>query len=415
MNYHYIKDFHKSREARIGASDIPHIIPHPTIQIESLAAYTKDGKRYPCTALDLYNEKINPSPWEYNFPAEMGHYLEGRALYEFIADNISWTMANDFLKGYQMHKMEQEKQVLDHGHPNLCINPEPYNSTPFKHNTEALVDYGVAHGDCLYVPENSFNNSLPDVNHMGIIKINGLTIDLSKPFLIEAKSARLYTVSARKKDPYKGYDLSLKQWQGIPLKVYFQLQYQMYLYNVDMSYLSLIFDTSEKHYWQIKANKKHQQEIVQLASYMKQCIDSKTPPKQLVMNNKDIQKLYPVIKDDFREVSGDELSELLIIASGMRQAAEQEKNWKKKKEDANERMSIHLKDTDMIKGVVNDTLQTIAKWKKTGGGSGVMGLKDIGEREDGKKLLRYLKKNKLIKDKSTGRSPVVVIKGEELG
>jgi hypothetical protein len=98
MNYTYIKNFHRSRETRIGASDVSWLVPHPVKQFESLAAYTdlNTKKRHACTALDLYNEKINPSPWEYNFPADMGVYLEGKALYEFIADFISRDIAINF-------------------------------------------------------------------------------------------------------------------------------------------------------------------------------------------------------------------------------------------------------------------------------------------------------------------------------
>ncbi len=413
MIYSYITDFHKSRQARIGASDIAWCIPHPEIQVESLAAYTDSkGERHACTALDLYNEKVHGKVYEYSFPAEMGHYLEGRALYEFISDNISYTIANDFFRGYQMHKLEQG---LD---SNKYVNPEIYNYTCFKHNTEAFTEWGIAHTDCIYDPEYNYDTSLLDlpkkVNELGIIKKNDLIINLSESFLLEAKSARLYTVSARKTDPYKGYDLSLKHWQGIPLKIYFQIQYQMFLYQVDVCYLALIFDTSEKHYWQITANRKHQEELVTLATYMKNCIDTKTEPKKLVMNSKDIIKMYPEIIDDFREIQGDELKEILEVAKLGRQAAEKEKNWKAIKEDAVERMALHLKDTEQIKGLVGGSLQTIAKWKNTGGGFRIRGLGEIEKHEDAKRLIRYMKKNELIYEAKRNRIPNVVIKLEEL-
>ena len=414
MNYNYITDFHKSRKNRIGASDVPWLVPHPEIQIESLAAYTDSkGKRQHCTALDLYDEKISPAPWEYNFPADMGHRLEGYALYEFIADNIDKDIAFEFSRNYQLHKIQtQNVNILKIGRVNECVNPEPYNNTPFKHNTEAKTNYGVAHADCVYDPDKKYTQDLPVVHHLK--KLNGLTIDLSKPFIIEAKSARLYTVNARKNDKYKGFDLTLKTWQGIPLKVYFQIQYQMALYNIDTAYLSLIFDTSQKYYWQIKANKKHQRELIQIAEYMKQCIDTKTPPKKLLMNSKDISKLFPETKEDFREVQGEELTEILDIAKIQRHAASQEKAWKRKKQDADERLSLHLKDTEMLKGIVNGTLQTIGKWKKTGGGLYIQGLSEIEKREDGKRIKNYLEKNKLIKEKNTGRKPSVVIQESEL-
>jgi len=408
MNYSYIKNFEKSRDKKIGASDIAWCIPHPEIQTESLAAYTDEkGQRHHCTALDLYNEKINGKKYFYSFPADMGHYLEGKALFEFISDNISNNIATEFLKGYILHKIEK-KTPLDY------INPEPFNTTIFMHNTEAITNYGVAHADCIYKPNNTFKNPLPDIKLMGNIKKNDLIIDFSKPFIIEAKSARLYTVDARKNDKYKGYDLKLKKWQGIPLKVYFQLQYQMALYQIDMSYLSLIFDTSQKYYWQIKANKKHQKELIQIAEYMKQCIDSRTPPKQLLMNSKDIQKLYPEIQDDFRQVSGKELDDILEIAVLEKYASAQEKLWKRKKEDAQERISIHLKDTQKLKGIVDGELKDIAKWRNTGGGNRILGLGDIEEREDNKRIIKYLEKNKLIYETKKGRKPSIIINKDDL-
>ena len=417
MQYNFIKDFHKSRATRIGASDIIKCIPHPEKQIESLAAWTdNNGIRHHETANDLYEEKVFGKKYEYSFPAEMGHFLEGRALYEFIKDNIDRDTAIKFFQGYQTYKMEVgTDNYKKYG------NPELFNNTPFKHNTEGIRDWGVAHADCIYnagvetfeVANGKKVHEITKVDH-SIIKKNGLTIDLSKPFIIEAKTARRWTVDARKKDPYKGYDLTLKRWQGVPLATYFQVQYQMYLYEIDTAYISLIFDTSEKHYWQIKKNRKHQEELVTLATYMKTCIDTKTPPKQLVMNSKDIQKLYPEIKDDFREVQGNELTEILEVARIGREAAEKENYWKDIKADATERMSIHLRDTEQLKGIINDTMQTIAKWKATGGGRRMMGLKDIGEREDAKRLLRYLEKNELIKDSEKGRIPNIVVKLDEV-
>ena len=413
MDYNYIKDFHKSRQSVIGASDIPKLIPHPENSNESLSAYTdQKGKRQACTALDLYYEKVNGKDYEYSFPADMGHYLEGKALYEFIKDNIDKGIADKFYRGYQLHKLESDTTKE-------AVNPEPYNSTPFKHNTEARNNFGVAHADCLYCPidiyiELAKENKKLNGTSPYIIKSNGLTIDLSKPFIIEAKSANLYSAMARKHDQYSGYDLSLKEWQGVPLKHYMQIQYQMALYNVDIAYLSLIFNTSEKHYWQIEANKKHQAELLELAQYMKKCIDTKTPPKKLLMNSKDIKKLYPEIKDDFKTISGQELEEIKEVIKTYNEAKKQENRWKAKKNDAQERLSVHLKDTAMVKGVINGELHDICKWRSTGGGYNVAGIKEIEKRDDGKTIMNYLKRKKLIKEKVTGHVPSVLIKDLEV-
>lgn len=406
MNYHYIANFEKSRKNRIGASDVPWLIPHPIRQIESLAAYTDDkGNRHANTANDLYEMKVNNIKSESGFPAEMGHYLEGRILREFIADNIDSKIADDFFRGYMMHKMDQDAQKT-------AINPEPYNNTPFKHNTEAEAGWGVAHGDIVYHTDYSMTKKL-GLEKDWIIKKNGLIIDLSKPFLIEAKSAR-YWSARRKEDPYNGYDLDLYTWQGIPLRIYFQCQFQMLLYDVDVCYVALLFDTSSKHYWQIQANKKHQDELQQLAMYMKKCIDTKTPPKDLLMNSKDIRALYPEIKEDFKEVKDDELKTIIQTAKKYIEAKEQEKAWKEKKEQYEDTISIHLKDTQLLKGNINGMFLDLAKWKETGGGEYTMSLKDIRSREDAQTIERYLKRKKLIKQSQKNRKPSIMIKEKDL-
>lgn len=417
INYLFISNFHKSRENRIGASDIPALIPHPIKQVESLAAYTDEkGQRHAMTALDLYNDKIGNIHHASGFPAEMGHWLEGRALYEFISDNIDKTIAKEFLRGYMMHKIEQDNSTD-------AINPAPFNNTPFKHNTEVQNEYAVAHADCIYDASDgriinkplSMGRSgiIQTKESMDIIKSNGMIIDLSKPFLIEAKSARYFS-ARRKDDPYTGYDLDLHEWQGIPLKVYFQVQFQMHLYGVDTCYVVLIFDTSSKHYWQIKANKKHQLELEQLARYMKKCIDEKTPPKELMMNAKDIQALYPDIQEDFRELKGDELSEVLKIAIEEIDASENEKAWKRKKEQAADRLSIHLKDTKILKGNIGGMIVDIAKWKETGGSERTVGLAEIREREDGATVEKYLRRKGLVKKSEESRKPSVTLKRKDI-
>jgi len=399
MNYNYIENFEKSRKNRIGASDVPALIPHPTRQIESLAAYTDEkGQRQAMTAIDLYNKKINGKEYKYSFPAEMGHYLEGRILYEFIKDNISEQIAREFLRGYQTYKIDRESSKN--------LHPGSYNTTPFKHHTESANDWGVAHGDCLYEPLIGSNTD------KRIIKNNDLKIDLSTAFLIEAKSARYFS-ARRKDDPFTGYDLILKEWQGIPLKYYMQIQYQMLLYNVDICYLALIYDTSSKHYWTIKANKKHQAELQQLAKYMKKCLDTKTPPKNLMMNAKDIKYLYPEITDDFREVKDDELKEILQLAKNYNEAKTQESIWKKRKEQYKERIAIHLKDTKILKANIDGHLVDVANWKTTGGYDRICGLTDIKKRDDSDRIIKYLKKNKLIKHTDINTNANICIKNKD--
>ena len=208
----YITDFHKSREARIGASDIPTLIPHPLRPSESLAGYGQ-------TAITLWEEKTGqrqrtPS----GFAADMGHYIEPKAIREFIRDVASGEpemsggrVAMEFFRGFMMYELEAERRRPD------AQTGRAFNHTAFKHHTEAVTPFGVAHADCVYIPEG---------NARKVKTPYDFTVDFTKPFIIEAKSAQ-YWAARRNDDPYSGYDTSLKEWQGIPLKHYLQIQYHL--------------------------------------------------------------------------------------------------------------------------------------------------------------------------------------------
>jgi hypothetical protein len=147
---------------------------------------------------------------------------------------------------------------------------------------------------------------------------------------------------------------------------------------------------------------------------MKKCIDERTPPRELLMNSKDIQALYPIIQEDFRELKDDELAEVLKIAMEEIEAGTQEKEWKRKREQAADRLSIHLKDTKVLKGNVGGIIVDIARWKETGGSERVMGLSDIAKREDGATVEKYLRRKGLVKADKTGMKPSVVIKLKDM-
>ncbi|PKL40807.1 MAG: hypothetical protein CVV44_04145 [Spirochaetae bacterium HGW-Spirochaetae-1] len=425
INLQYITDFYKSRGGRIGASDVPALIPHPDRPNESLAGYGQ-------TAITLYEEKVGLRQREpAGFAAEMGHFLEPKALSEFIRDfggpvfdgfgivgadvqkdgvQFSSSIADQFFRGFMLCELDRVgKKTLD------C---RPFNTTPFRHHTEALTEFGVAHADCVYDASPFLQHVVEMEKKEGLwqYKAHGLTVDFSKPFLIEAKSARYWTVKARSRDRFAGYDLDLKEWQGIPLKHYFQLQYQMALYDVDVAYLSLIFDTSEKRYWKIKANKKHQAELLELASLMHRAIKLKQPPRELAMNAADIRKLYPEIQEDFTELTGDELTRAVDLSKAYRKADDQEKAWKRKKDDALDAVSILMKDQREIKGLITgpdgvQELKTIARWKSTGGGERIMGLKDMVEADPA--AVKYLRRKKLIKKAESNDKPDIKLKMED--
>jgi len=387
MNYTYITDFYKSREGRIGSSDIPALIPHPVRKSESLAGYER-------TAITVYEEKTGITKREpAGFSARVGNDIEILPLRYFIEEHSGDKEAKQFFRNYMYFQMEKERKE------DGIIDTFSFNTmSDYLHHTESINDFAVAHADCLYTGGNTVEDKM--------LKAHGK----NKPFIIEAKSAQFWAVK-RDKDIYSGYDFDLKDWQGIPLKHYFQIQFQMALYGVDMAYLALLYNTSEFHTWQIKGNKKHQSELLELAEYMKKCIDKKTPPKEKAMNASDIQKLYPEVKEDFREVVGQELQSAVSIVEQYQHAKQQVKQWELKERDALDAISVLLKDEREIKGLVNDELQTIARWKNTGGAEKIVALSKI--KKDMPDVYEYMKEKELLEFQKTDRKPEIKLSVKE--
>ena len=109
-----------------------------------------------------------------------------------------------------------------------------------------------------------------------------------------------------------------------------------------------------------------------------------------------------------------EIKEIISLAIEEKEAARQEKIWKQKKEQCQDRIGIHLKDTEMLKGNIGGVMTDIAKWKETGGGKRLAGLTEIKKREDGETIEKYLNKKGLIKESAKNRKPSFCVKSKDL-
>ena len=374
----YITNFTRERSTKIGASDISKLIQHPE-KSESLYGYSE-------TALTLWQEKTGRIKKEpAGFSAEMGNALEPVVLRKFISQNTDKETAEKFYRGYMLCELNK----TDDGYPDA----ENFQNTNFLHHTKAENDFAVAHADCLH-----------------------LQIAGNHAELIEAKTAS-YWSAKRRDDIYSGYDTTLKNHQGIPLKHFYQVQFQAAIYqevyglNINTGFLALIFTDGFKpvsfHQWEIRIDVKIQERLLELASYMKKCIDTDTPPKMLAMNQDDIKIMYPKLEEDFRIISGDELQVALHAIEQRKLASEQEKAWRQKKEDADNTLSIFLKDAKTIKGIIGDEIVSLATWQERKGAERVAGLKEIKQYPDIEKLLR--EKNLINKSENT-RSVVIKYK-----
>ncbi|MCK9303663.1 MAG: hypothetical protein M0P35_10810 [Bacteroidales bacterium] len=340
----YITDFTKSRKSLIGSSDVPALIQHPE-KYESLAGYER-------TALTVYMEKTGQVEREpAGLAAEIGRHLELLILKKCIAEIDSPEVAEEFERGYLLCELAKTKTGYH--------DAESFQNTKWLHHTEAVNEHSVSHAD---------------------------VINIEDGILIEAKMS-LFWSSRRGDDPYKGYDFDIEGRQGIPLKHYFQTEHQAALYNLvygikPKKIIVPIITDGKFHLWKYKPDLKNQEKILELCSYMKQCIDTKTPPKILAMNSKDIKALYPKINEDFKILSGDDLESAMIHARAMRDCANQEKAWKAKKEDAQNALSVFLKDTKILKGIVDGELKSIASWQERKASESIMPYSEIKKDKD---------------------------------
>lgn len=371
----YIQNFDKSRKSLIGSSDVPALIQHPE-KPESIAGYER-------TALTVYLEKTGQKERDpAGLPAKLGHALEPYVLQEAISILADDKTACDFLRGYMLCELEKDNK--NGGYPNAPA----FQNTPWLHHTEAVNDYSVSHADC---------------------------INQKDGILIEAKTASFWASMRRESDPYKGYDPKLKGHQGVPIAHYMQIQHQMLLYStvygiqIKKGYIALIAN-SEFNMWEIKPDIKVQERLAELCSRMKQCIDTKTPPRELAMNADDIKYMYPEIKEDFKIISGDELQQAIEYAKMQKEASAQETAWKRKKEDAASALSVMLKDTGVLKGMIDGSMIDIASWQSRTGAERVMSLSEIKKNKE--KVYNYLVKNECIMKGEDTRSVKVKYKGE---
>lgn len=370
----YITHFQKSRSTKIGSSDVPALIQHPE-KSESLAGYGR-------TALTVYEEKIGIRDREpAGNPAEVGHHMEPYALQKFIRNHYDDKTADKFFRGFMLCELDKTKD----GYPTAAAT----QTTDFLHHTEAVTDYSVSHADC---------------------------VNIVKPTFLESKNSGFWP-SRRTDDPYTGYDKTIKGHQGIPLRNFFQVQHgtavYQEVYGIKFTTANLILVSEGNTYeWEIRIDTKIQERVLELCSYMKVCIDKKIPPKKLAMNVSDIKVMYPKLNEDFRLVSGEELTSAVEAAKKQKEAAEQLKAWKQKKEDAEAALSILLQDNKKLQGIIDGEIQDIAVWQERSAGERIIGLKELKELDSGERLYKYMKKNGLIKVGEDSRSVKVKLKGE---
>lgn len=238
----------------IGSSDIPIIIK-------------PQGSRIKKTAYELWEEKRGKVPiFEGNDFTYWGHALEPLLIEKFIADNSGLEIAHRFKMDYIKH---------EHFRPDDYFPTTSY--LPFTECMHEKFNFAYAHADC-------FLN------------------DHVKPFLIEAKTGGYY--ARVKKENQEGFDLNDHSINGVPTDVILQVQWQMLVYNVNLTYVLLLVDDNKFHVYEVPAIKKWWPFMLEKAANFVRCCETDTPPQP--ENYDDVKKLFPEVFDRSIYITGEQ-------------------------------------------------------------------------------------------------------------
>lgn len=390
--YWYIEnDFFEQRSKRIGASEVSALIPNPEKPNESLAGYDR-------TAVTVWQEKTGrKAPDPAGLPAEMGHWNEVKAI-ELFLRGIDPEMSRE----YRASRLRFERAQEDAP----ATSPRDYQTTPLRHNTQWYNDSFIVHPDGIWEPPKSRGI----LYEPGGDTAHGYAIDLAEPFLVEAKTASYWAAKRRAGSLVSGYDFDLRTWQGIPLKHYVQIQFQLACMDVEVAYLPLLYDSASFHVWEIRRDRKTGDQLIDLAGRMAWHIQHDEPPKELAINALDISTLYPTLSDDFSFTTDPaEREALLTAARAAQRAAGQEKVWKAKKEDANDALAVLLKDRKELRIELDGEVVPVVKWIEKKGGERIAGLKEIAKTPGAEDTVRALG---LVKQGEPSRYVTVCLKEE---
>ena len=270
----YQSDVRRPGELYIGSSDIPVIIKTKNSRIKK-------------SQYELWEEKTGKAEsFQGNDFTTWGHELEPLLISAFIRENYNSKLAYKFKVDYILHQEWRD--------------PEKYNPATFFHPfTECrhdLFPWAVAHSDCICIPE---------------INENGYTIvDDFNAFQLEAKTGGYF--ARVKREGFEGFDLDDHSTNGVPTDILLQVQWQMLVYDIGLTYVLLLVDDNKFHIYEVPAIKKWFPLMLEKASrFIWHCQKDKPPKPE---KYSDIEKLFPEIKDKAVYVTG----ERAVIAEQMK-------------------------------------------------------------------------------------------------
>jgi predicted phage-related endonuclease len=278
----YIKQSDISKRSHyVGSSELP------TLAMMNLS--------YGQTPLTMYMEKKGlKESFSGNERTEMGHELEALIL-KLALKKLDEKLYTD---EWYISKIKNENKKFVY-----C------NNTHFESNE---YEFSVSHPDLI-------------VKH-----------DI-RPYLIEAKSTGYFAGKRKEKKSFRGfmrdgYDLEDFSENGIPDKVYLQVQDQLLLSGVDYGYVAVLIDNTHKLYGPILPNAKIHEICISLKCNFWHCMETDTPPEPETWE--DIKWINPDIdKESSAMIGNEKYDEFILMKSEHDKITEKIKILEERKEN----------------------------------------------------------------------------------
>lgn len=319
--YHRITDFDASRAQAVGSSDIP------TLALLNKRYYndyrvTKDGSivRLNQTPLTLYQEKrglikqIGEKP-----RAEWGKLLEGLILSKWIKSHHGEDNATEYAR--------YKARGLSYG--------------PYKTMTECTMPdrpYVLAHADLVVEGLKEAAQRVPG------IASDYIAVDVP-PVIVEAKSCGLMSATRREDGDY-GYSRKDFSLGGVPMGVFFQVQWQMLAYNIPYAHVAVLIDTGDYREYEGRADPRTQEKLLALAERFWGLVEAGTPPKPETFS--DVALMWPEVLDQTAMVSGEPEMEAREMVRTYHRLAESAKHIEEQKAEIIDALGILMGENKIL-------------------------------------------------------------------
>ncbi|MDD5006450.1 MAG: hypothetical protein PHS93_08060 [Candidatus Omnitrophica bacterium] len=280
----YSDQVRNTKEIIIGSCDLPVIIKLPDSKIKK-------------TTYELFEEKRREcEPFTGNDATEWGHELEPLLLSHFIRSRTNRKTAHEFKVDYILHE--------DYRYPGY-EPPTLYH--PFTECRHPKLPWAVAHADCTYNDGNiTWTTATIDEKEYTCPVFNNTKIS----YLIEAKTGGYF--ARVKREGVEGFDLEDHSANGVPGDILLQVQWQMLVYNVPLTYVLLLVDDNKFHVYEVPAIFKWWPLMLEKASRFYNCCITGEKPQPETFD--DVKKLLPEVFDRATYITGDRA----IIAEEMK-------------------------------------------------------------------------------------------------